>query len=156
MTFWLQRGQAPLAPVLFQGQLNYSMLVVPCEDRSVTSDSLRSHGLQPARLLCPWNSPGKNTGVGCHSLFQGIFLTQGSNSGLLHCRQIIYCLSRHAYQTFIKNTEQTRTHPAGVCISVLLLHPYFFISTELTEYISLSRRSIFSIYIPSIYKSMIY
>ena len=33
------------------------------------------------RLLCPWNSPGKNTGVGCHVLLQGIFLTQGSNPG---------------------------------------------------------------------------
>ena len=39
------------------------------------------------------NSPGKNTGVGSHSLFQWIFLTQGSNPGLLHCRQILYCLS---------------------------------------------------------------
>ena len=39
------------------------------------------------------NSPGKNTGVGCHTLLQGIFLTQGSNPGLLHCRQILYCLS---------------------------------------------------------------
>ena len=46
----------------------------------------------PARLLCPWNSPGKN-GVGCHSLFQGIFLTQGSNPSLLQCRQILYSLS---------------------------------------------------------------
>ena len=44
-------------------------------------------GLQPARLLCPWNSPGKNTGVGCHSLLQGIFLTQGLNLGLPHWRQ---------------------------------------------------------------------
>ena len=34
-----------------------------------------------ARLLCPWNSPGKNTGVGCHVLLQGILLTQGSNPG---------------------------------------------------------------------------
>ena len=42
---------------------------------SVVSDSLRPLGLQPARLLCPWNSPGKNTGVGCFSLLQGIFLT---------------------------------------------------------------------------------
>ena len=40
---------------------------------------LRTHGLKPGRLLCPWDSPGKNTGVGCHFLFQGIFLTQGSN-----------------------------------------------------------------------------
>ena len=44
-------------------------------------------------LLCPWNSPGKNTGVGSHSLLQRIFLTQGSNLGLLYCRQILYSLS---------------------------------------------------------------
>ena len=39
-------------------------------------------------LLCPWGSPGKNAGVGCHALLQGIFLTQGLNPGLQHCRQI--------------------------------------------------------------------
>ena len=38
---------------------------------------------EPGRLLCPWDSPGKNTGVGCHALPQGIFPTQGSNLGLL-------------------------------------------------------------------------
>ena len=43
--------------------------------RSAASDSLRPYGLQPARLLCPWDSPGKNTGVGCHFLLQGIFST---------------------------------------------------------------------------------
>ena len=45
------------------------------------------------RLLCPWDFPGKNTGVGCHFLLQRIFLTQGSNPcllHLLHCRQIVY------------------------------------------------------------------
>ena len=56
---------------------------------SVVSDSLRPRGLQPTRLLCPWDSPGKNTGVGCHSLLQGILQTQGSNQGLLHFRQIL-------------------------------------------------------------------
>ena len=49
---------------------------------SVVSHSLRPHGLQPARLLCPWDSPGKSTGVGCHALLQGIFQTQGLNSPL--------------------------------------------------------------------------
>ena len=49
----------------------------------VVSDSLRPHGLQPARLLCPWASPGENPGVGCHALLQGLFLTQGLNSRLL-------------------------------------------------------------------------
>ena len=61
--------------------------------RSVMSDSLRPHGLQPARFLCRWNSPGKSTGVGCHALLQGIFLTQGLNTGLQHCRWILYRLS---------------------------------------------------------------
>ena len=50
---------------------------------SVMSNSLPPSGLQPARLLCPWNCPGKNTGVGCHFLLQGIFLTRGSNQHLL-------------------------------------------------------------------------
>ena len=51
---------------------------------SVLSDSLWLHGLQPANLLCPWNFPGKNTGVGCRFLLQWIFLTQGLNPHLLH------------------------------------------------------------------------
>ena len=55
---------------------------------SVVSDSLQPRGLQSARLLCPWDSPGKNTGVGCHALLQGIFPIQGSNPDLPHCRQI--------------------------------------------------------------------
>ena len=44
------------------------------------------------RLLCPWDFPGKNTGVDCHFLLQGIFMTQGSNASLLHCRQLLYQL----------------------------------------------------------------
>ena len=58
------------------------------ESHSVVSNSLRPHG-----LYSPWNSPGQNTGVGSLSLLQGIFPTQGSNPGLLHCRQILYQLS---------------------------------------------------------------
>ena len=58
------------------------------ESRSVVSNSLRPH-----RLYSPWNSPGQNTGVGSRSLLHGIFPTQGSNPGLLHCRQILYQLS---------------------------------------------------------------
>ena len=57
------------------------------------STSLRPWGLQPASLLCPWGSAGKNTGVGCHALLQQVFLTQESNLRLLrllHCRQILY------------------------------------------------------------------
>ena len=43
------------------------------------SNTVQPHELQSTRLICPWNSPGKNTRVGCLSILQGIFLTQGSN-----------------------------------------------------------------------------
>ena len=58
--------------------------------RLVVSDSLWPHGLQPTRLLCPWNFPGKSFEVGCHSLPQKISPAQGLNPGILHCRQILY------------------------------------------------------------------
>ena len=47
----------------------------------------------PGSSVCPWNSPGKNTGLFCHFLLQGIFPTQGLNLDLLHFWQILYCLS---------------------------------------------------------------
>ena len=61
---------------------------------AVMSHSLQPQGLQSTRLLCPWDSSDKSTGVGCHALLQGIFATQGSNPGLPHCRRILYQL-RH-------------------------------------------------------------
>ena len=62
-------------------------------ESEVASDSLQPHELEPARLLRLWDLPGKNTGVGCHFLFHRIFLTQGWNLGLPHCRQTLYHLS---------------------------------------------------------------
>ena len=55
--------------------------------------TLVTHWTITARLLCPWDFPGKHTGVGCHFFLQGIFPTQGLNLGLLHCRQILYHLA---------------------------------------------------------------
>ena len=49
-----------------------------------SSLNLCNYGLQPIRLFCPWDSPGKNIGVCCHTLLQRIFLTQGPNPSLLH------------------------------------------------------------------------
>ena len=63
--------------------------VCVCVSHSAVSDSLQRHGAR--RLLRPWDSPGKNTGVDSYSLLQGIFLIQGSNPGLLHCRLICFC-----------------------------------------------------------------
>ena len=65
-------------------------LFVSC---SFVPDSMQPHGLQPATLLRPCDFSGKNTGVANHSLLQGIFRIQGSNLGLLHCRQTLYSLS---------------------------------------------------------------
>ena len=80
---------SPCREILLQFGSDF-VSVVSC---LVGSDSLQPRGLQPTRLLCPWNSLGKNTAVGCHSLLQGIFPIQGSNPSLLHCRQILYHLS---------------------------------------------------------------
>ena len=83
-----------------------------CVSPSVVSEALRPHGLQPAGLLCPWDSPGRNTGVGSHSLLQRIFPTQGSNPHLLHCRQILYRLSHQG--------SPLKTAPAVIFVSVFL------------------------------------
>ena len=51
------------------------------------------------------DSSGKNCGVGCHTLLQGIFPTQGSNPGLLHCRRILYCLSHQTQKPYTIDTK---------------------------------------------------
>ena len=76
------------------------MVAVVSVSCSVVSDSLGPHGLCPPDF-CPWNSPGKNGGVGCHSLLLGIFLTQGWNLGLPDCRQILYSLSHQGSPTVV-------------------------------------------------------
>ena len=68
--------------------------------RSVESDSLQPRGLQPTRLLRPWDFPGKSTGVGCHFFLQRIFPTQGSNLGLLNRRQMLYKIVDSSVQIF--------------------------------------------------------
>ena len=66
----LEGGNFPFIPRVF------AKLLQSCP-------TLQPHGLWSTRLLCPWDSPGKNTGVGCHALLQGIYPTQGSNPCLL-------------------------------------------------------------------------
>ena len=72
-------------------QLQYQPFFFQCESES---HSVRFHSLWPQGLSSSWNSSGQNFGVGSLSLLQGIFLTQGSNLGLLHHRWILYQL-RH-------------------------------------------------------------
>ena len=75
----------------FKSSLKVDVLCCAALNRSVMSDSLQPLGLQPARFLCPWDFPGKNTGVGMK--IQGIFLIQQLNQGLLCCSWILYQLS---------------------------------------------------------------
>ena len=63
------------------------------------------HSLQPHGLYSPWNSLGQNTGVGSYSHLQEIFLTQGLNAGLLHCRQILYQLSHQVSPAAAKSLQ---------------------------------------------------
>ena len=83
----------------------------------ITSSSLQPCGWEPARLLCPWDSPGKSTGVGCHFLLQGIFPTQGSNLHLLHGRKTLpadlsgkpsSCVQKGNFQRFLKNRKKKK------------------------------------------------
>ena len=55
-------------------------------------------------FFCPWDFPGKNAGVDCHFLLQGIFLTQESNPGVPHCRQTLYHLSHHGVEVYYKDS----------------------------------------------------
>ena len=82
-------------------------------NHSVVSDSLWPHGLQPTRLLCPWDFPGKGC---CHFLLQGIFPSQGLNPGILHCRQILYRLS---YKGSLVHGEFTSSPSGGACVVLL-------------------------------------
>ena len=79
-------------PVLTSSANDLPTCICVCAVISVESDPFWPRGLEPARFLCPWDFPGKNSGVGCCALLQGIFLTQDSNSHLLPCRRILYPL----------------------------------------------------------------
>ena len=103
-----------------------------CLVTSVVSNSVRPYGLQPARLLYPWDSPSKNTGVGCHALLQGIFPTHGSNPGLPPCPRILDHLSQGSiyninWATVLENTLFLNKHQhlvpykAFTCLKLQLL-----------------------------------
>ena len=90
------------------------------ESHSVMSDSLQPHRLEPATLLCPWNSPGQNIGVGR----QFPFLGDLPNPGLLHCKRILCCLSQGSPRIlkwvahpFFSGSSQPRNRTGVSCIA---------------------------------------
>ena len=90
--------------------------------------------LWPTRLLCSSDSPGKNTGVGCHALLQGIFLTQGSNpnlSCLLHCWWILYhWATRKAPLVYVVCILVNTEFKGNVLSSIILVFFYYLISVN--------------------------
>ena len=93
-----------------------------CCVASVVSDSVRPHRWQPTRLLCPWDSPCKNTGVGCHFLLQ-LFWSTSLQLGTIRCSRLtldIYCLrhrvsslSNHPWFFSLKN-DVINLDPGGI------------------------------------------
>ena len=105
--------------------------------RSVVSDSLRPHGLQPPKLLHLWDSAGQNTGVSCHALLQGDLPEQGLNLGLPHCRQTLYHLNHqrspmdtyriHICKCVIIDRER------GMCVHELYVHVEDVIYADMSQ-----------------------
>ena len=94
------------------------------------------------------DSPSKNTGVGCHALLQRIFPTQGSNPGLLHCRQTLYCLShqeRLLYNIYLYLISLILIHSS---LFVLIPYPYLALPPFLSPLLTMN---LFSVSVESAY-----
>ena len=97
---------------------DWNLCICVCVCVSLVTQScltLRPYGLQPPRLLCPWDFSGKNTGMGCHFFLQGIFPTQGLNTRLLQFhigRQILYHLAtREAHEPPKRQPPDAKSKP---------------------------------------------
>ena len=118
----------------YQKLIHCKAAMPACSVASVMSDSLPPYGLQLARLLSPWNSPSKNTGVGYHALLQSSFLTQGLKLhllNLLHCRKILYPLShlgspKQVYSNKNHLKKKKRRMALSFFCTPFVLCPYFY------------------------------
>ena len=116
MTFAGVESQTPplpvAPPVLGKGSTMQIQHLTPVVSKARCCRCLVScvrHFVTPrivaCQVLCPWNFPGKNTGVGSHSLLQGIFPTKGLKPGLLHCRWILYHLSHQGNPAYLEGSR---------------------------------------------------
>ena len=106
--------------------------------------TLRPYGLQPSRLLCPWDFPNKHTGAGCHFLLQEILLTQRSNLGLLHwwaiylsiylypeiCKSIYVCVCVYTNYVYIHTIIQIIYDNFSYIYMCVCVSLYIFISIQ--------------------------
>ena len=114
--------------------------------RSVVSDSLWPHRAHQVPLS--WNFPGKNTGVDCHSLLQGIFPIKGLNLGLQHCKRILYRLSicyQGKHMLLVGMTNEQCAYCTTVSFLVLMLY-YSWIKYNLREKLGVGYTALCSIF----------
>ena len=93
-------------------------------------------------LLCPWDFPRKSTGLDCHLLLQRIFLTQGSNLGLLHCRQMLYRLIHQGSPIPKKSNSKECSdchtvvlisHANNIMLKILQVNLQYYMNQELSD-----------------------
>ena len=99
-------------------------------------DSLQPRGLYSTRLVSLWNSPGRNNAVHGQSLFQGIFLTQGLNLGLMHCRQMVYHLS---HQVRCKTCYCSRIYVIYIIYICNFSNVLFFLLIQFTMNVAINK-----------------
>ena len=118
------------------GRLILAISASPSHVCSVLSDSLRPHGPQPAKLLCPWDFPGKNTGMGCRFILQGIFLTQGSNPSLLsllHWQAYTLPLSHLGSPSILLNTTSCLLFAPSINSSPHFTHVNLYLNMHVSQ-----------------------
>ena len=106
-----------------------AVLPVLIETYSGDLTHIVSNSLQPHGLLCPWDSPGKNTGVGCHAILQGNFPTQGSKPHLLcllHCRWSLYLLTHRESPGSNKTFQENRPYLSFLECTLIFSYPISF------------------------------
>ena len=91
--------------------------------RSVVSDSLQPHGLQPTRLLRPWDFPGKSTGVGCHCLLQGLACDKCLRS--VHRMSTLMKGRKNIFVNANRVMWERTTNKGRNCLSPWLIYTYY-------------------------------
>ena len=93
----------------------YIYITITCEVAQLCPTICNPMDCRPSGSSAHGDSPGKNTGVGCHALLQGIFSTQGSNPGFPHCRRILYQLN-HQGSPILNNRQSNKEKNVTICV----------------------------------------
>ena len=113
--------------------MQFYILLTLCFSLSVCLTLCNPVDCSPPGSSVHGDSPGKNTGVSCHVLLQGIFQTQESNPDLSHCRHTLYCLSHQGSPRIINSVSLSKRIEANVS-KLLLVLSLHFISVDFSAF----------------------